>query len=653
MSDLLPFVVVGIATGSVYGLAAMGLVLTYKTSGIFNFAHGAIAASAAFAFYQFRVPFGMPWPVALFLAVAVLPPLVALAMERIARVLARGTVTTRIVGTVGVQLTIVGALLAYYGGSVLEFPDFMPTTTVKVLGVVVGANQIMSAALAAVAAVAFFVFFRTSPLGVRMRAVVDDPDLLSLSGTSPFVVRAWGWLIGTWFAALSGVLLAPAIGLDAYLLTLLVVQAFGAAAVGRFSSLPMTYAGGLLVGVLASVASKFVSGSPSLSGLPTAVPFLVLVAVLLLTPRGRLVEIGTAKRDPVSPPVVSARTGRILSAGAVAAAVALPMWVGPELPVYASGLVLLLAFSSLHLLVRTSGQISLAHAGLVAVGSAAFSHLAVGAGLPWLLAVLAAGLVAVPVGLVVAIPAIRLSGIYLALATFGFALLLQRVGYRSAWMFGTTNTLPAPRPAGFQSDRAFYYLLLIFATACAGLMWAIGRSRLGRLLRAMADAPGTLSTLGLGVNITRLTVFAISAFVAGVAGALYAAQGHSATGVPFDSFVSLLWLAVLYMSPGTGAAQPLFAAVALGVIPTYIDSPTINKWNVAFFGLSAVLAALYESSRSGRIAAPAAARSRAADRLSGRGIAAERTRTKALAGGLGRGGDCALSAVVSLPARTP
>jgi branched-subunit amino acid ABC-type transport system permease component len=284
VSDLLPFLVVGVATGSVYGLAAMGLVVTYKTSGIFNFAHGAVAAGAAFAFYQLRAS-GLPWPVALFLAVVALPPHVALLLERMARLLAKGTVTVKIVGTVGLQLLIVGTLLAVYGGSVLDFPDFMPRGTFTLLGVVVAANQAVSAVLAAVAAVGFFAFFRFTPMGVRMRAVVDDPDLLALSGSSPFAVRASGWLIGTWFAALSGVLLAPSIGLDAYLLTLLVVQAFAAAAVGRFSSLPMTYVGGLLVGILASITSKLVSGSLTLQGLPTAMPFLVLLVVLLVTPR--------------------------------------------------------------------------------------------------------------------------------------------------------------------------------------------------------------------------------------------------------------------------------------------------------------------------------------------------------------------------------
>ncbi|MBA2950828.1 branched-chain amino acid ABC transporter permease [Streptomyces himalayensis] len=208
----------------------------------------------------------------------------------------------------------------------------------------------------------------------------------------------------------------------------------------------------------------------------------------------------------------------------------------------------MLVSSSLHLLVRTSGQVSLAHAALVAVGASTFSHLAVGAGLPWPVAVVLAGAVAVPVGVLVAVPAIRLSGLYLALATFGIGLLLEKVVYGSTWMFGATGTLPATRPALLAGDTAFYYVLLAAAVAGSLMVAAIGRSRLGRLLWAMADSPTMLSTLGLGlgVNVTRVTVFAISAFVAGIAGALHASQGQSAASVA----VHVVRLADLAGDPG-------------------------------------------------------------------------------------------------------
>ncbi|MEB8336127.1 branched-chain amino acid ABC transporter permease [Streptomyces endophyticus] len=631
MNELLPFLVVGVTTGSVYGLAAMGLVLTYKTSGIFNFAHGAIAAISAFVYYDLRTLRGLPWPVALAVAVVVVPPVIALLMERVTRTLAAATVATKVVATVGLQLVITSALIAGYGSSALDFPGFLPTDTVTVIGVHVGIDQLTSAIVAAAGALGFFAFFRLSSMGVRMRAVVDDSDLLELSGTSAFAVRTRAWLIGCWVAAASGVLLAPQLGLDVLLLTLLVVQAYGAAAVGLFSSLPLTYAGGLLIGVLSALATKWVSTSETLSGLPPAMPFVVLFAVLLLVGRRRLAEIGGHRPAPASKPLVSRATGRIVAVVAVVLAGCVPLVAASKLPVYSSALVYVLIFASLQLLVRTSGQVSLAHAALVAVGSSTFSHLAVGAGLPWLLAVLLAGVVAVPVGMLVAIPAIRLSGLYLALATFGLGLLLERAIYGTSWMFGKTNTLPAPRPGLFENDESFYYVLLAFAVAGSLLIALVGRSRLGRLLRAMADSPTTLSTLGLGVNVTRVTVFAISAFVAGVAGALYASQGRSATGAPFLSYTSLTWLTVLVLCAGLRAAGPPLAAVLVAVVPAYLTNDTFSQALPVIFGFGALLVALYEAGASKRrgtgTGAPAPdepGASRADERLGMPGPAAQR-----------------------------
>lgn len=629
MNEMLPFLVVGVTTGSVYGLAAMGLVLTYKTSGIFNFAHGAIAAISAFVYYDLRTLRGLPWPVALAVAIVLVPPVVALLMERVTRTLAAATVATKVVATVGLQLVVTSALIAGYGSSALDFPGFLPTDTVTVIGVHVGIDQLTSAIVAAAGALGFFVLFRLSSMGVRMRAVVDDPDLLELSGTSAFAVRTRAWLIGCWFAAASGILLAPQLGLDVLLLTLLVVQAYGAAAVGLFSSLPLTYAGGLLIGVLSALATKWVATSETLSGLPPAMPFVVLFAVLLLVGRGRLAEVGGHRPAPASKPLVSRATGRIVAVAAVVLAGCVPLVAASKLPVYSSALVYVLIFASLQLLVRTSGQVSLAHAALVAVGASTFSHLAVGAGLPWLLAVLLAGVVAVPVGMLVAIPAIRLSGLYLALATFGLGLLLERAIYGTNWMFGKTNTLPAPRPGLFEGDEAFYYVLLAFAVAGSLLIALVGRSRLGRLLRAMADSPTTLATLGLGVNVTRVTVFAISAFVAGVAGALYASQGRSATGAPFLSYTSLTWLTVLILCAGLRAAGPPLAAVLVAVVPAYLTNDTFAQALPVLFGLGALLVALYEAGAAKRrgTAAPAPVEphgSRADERLGAPGPAAQR-----------------------------
>ena len=590
----MPFIVVGLATGSVYGIAGMGLVLTYKTSGVFNFAHGAVAAAAAYVFYELHQRHGLPWPLAMGVSVVVFGAVAAVILERLARALRGVSLAMRIVATVGLLLAIQGVALLRYGPQVIPLRPFLPTSGTTIFDVNVGYDQMITFFVALAAAIGLYVFFRFSRLGVGMRAVVDDPDLLALNRTSPVKVRLWAWFLGSAFAALSGVLIAPTLGLEAFVLTLLVVQAFGAAAVGAFSSLPLTYLGGLAVGIGASLATKYVADVPSLRGLPSSFPFLVLFVVLLVLPRRLLVDAPVATAQPrrasslVSPGV--ARAG--LGLGAVVA-VLVPWVVDTKLPVFTSAVIYVLVFLSLRLLVRTSNQVSLAHAGFAAVGAAGFAHFT-SFGLPWPLALVAAGLVTVPVGALVAIPAIRMSGVYLAIATFGFNILLEQIFYSRDFMFGATESLRVPRPdlpgLNLASDRGFYYTVLAIAVLGCVLMATIHRTRLGRLLSGLADSPTALVTHGANTKVTLVLVFCISAFMAGIAGGLFGALTGSINGQPFGPFTSVLWLATLAIA-GAGLIAPAFVAgVAIAVIPAYLTGFT--KWQPVLFGIAAIAVAI-------------------------------------------------------------
>ena len=598
MSDLLPFVVIGLVSGSVYGLAAMGLVLTYKTTGVFNFAHGAVATGAAYLFFELQSRNGLAWPLALLITIVLVAGAGAPVMEALGQRLRRVPVATQVVATVGLLLAIQGIVVAVFGASAMSFPAYLSERTVRLPGVYLGVNQIVVFAVAAVLAVGLFVFFRRSRAGLSMQAVVDNPDLVGLSGTSPVRVRTIAWAVGLATAALSGVLLGPSVGLNAPLLTLLVVQAFGAAAVGGFSSLPLVYGGGLVLGVLAAIVTKYGPGHQWLQGVPSSLPFAFLLAVMLIAPR-RLAQRTAPARMPAP---ASRALPAWLRVGApiagVGLAAAAPALVGTRLPLYSSGAAYVVLFVSLALLVRTSGQTSLCHAGFAAVGASSFSHFAHGFGLPWGVALVVAGLVAVPVGALVAIPAIRLSGIYLALATFGFGVLLQQLVYRTHFMFGRRGPLPVPRPAGFDGDVAFYYLILAVAVLGCLLVTVLTRQRLGRLLRALADSPLALGAQGVNVNVTRVIVFCISAFLAAIAGALLAALSGSVDVAPFDPFQSLLYLAVLAVAGSGQLRAPVIAAALLAVVPAYLaGSDTVATYEPVFFGVGALAVALAEGSR--------------------------------------------------------
>ena len=532
MNQYLPYIIFGLTAGSVYGISAMGLVLTYKTSGLFNFGHGAVCAAAAYVFYACRQQHGLPWPVAAFLAVVVFGVIAGLLLERIALVLSGVHTSYKIVGTVGILVGVQSLASIAFGTNSLVFKPFLPQSAlVHVSGVAIGWDQTVDLLLAVGSAVALYIFFKGTRLGTAMRAVVDDAQLLDMMGTSPARVRRSAWMIGSIFAAASGVLFAAAQQqLDVIVLSLLVVQAFGAAAIARFNSLPMCLVGGLVVGLLQSLVGKFVGTRQYLHGIDTNMPFIVLFIVLLVIPRGQLVEVGRhvkARATAASP--FSPRVRGLGYVALLGGAIAVPHVVGAHLPLWVTAMSQVVLFLSLALLVRTSGQISLCHIGFAAIGAAGYGHL-YHDHVPWLFAVLLAGLFAVPAGALIAIPAIRLSGLYLGLATLGFGILLAEYAYNQSWMFGF-GQLDTGRPHFWTmtNDTHFYYLLLAIAVVAMLLVSVVERSRLGRLLRGLADSPVALTTLGTNVNVSRVMVFCLSTFLAGVSGATFAAQFAATT----------------------------------------------------------------------------------------------------------------------------
>jgi ABC-type branched-subunit amino acid transport system ATPase component/branched-subunit amino acid ABC-type transport system permease component len=600
LAEFLPFIVIGLSVGSIYGLAATGLVLTYKTSGIFNFAYGALASVSVFIFYELHDVQGWPWPVVGGLCVFVVGPVLGYLLEWLSRQLAAADRTLQIGAMVGLIVWIVSITGIMFSSTSGIFPSFLPTTTVRLLDVNVQWEQIIVAVVGFAAAGALYAFLRFTRRGVELRAVVDDPDLLSVTGTSSVRVRRLAWMIGSSFAALSGLLIAPNLQLSALALTLLVVQAFSAAAIGYFTNLPLTYVGGLLTGVAGALATKYVVNVPWLIGFPSSLPFVVLFIVLLVTPRSKLVvrSFVVARRIP---PSWHAPVRARLYSGVVFLAVlcAVPWLVGTDLASYTSALIMVILILSLGLLLRTSRQVSLCQYGFAAIGAAAMGHFT-SAGIPWLFALLLAALVAVPVGAFIAIPAIRLSGVFLALATLGFGILLEQMVYTMGWMFGpSSNGLPTTRPdlsiGGFQfgSDEGMYFVVVAFVVVIAVTVAVLTETRLGKLLRAMGDSPVALDTYGVNVNVIRVLVFCISAFIAAVAGALTASVNTYAIGSEFPSFSSLVLVTIVIAVVLGDPWYAFVAAAGLTIIPVYLTGGNVTEIILAVSAVGAVLVPVF------------------------------------------------------------
>jgi len=616
---MLPYLIIGIASGSAYSLVGLGLVLTYKTSGIFNFAHGALATASAYIFYTLHVQHNVAWPIAAVVSVLGAGIVFGLALERMAKGLERADLPSRIVATVGVLLLIQSVCQLHFGNVALTVEPFLPQGSVTLFGAAITYDEIVVFLISVIATVALYALFRWARIGKSMRAVVDNPDLLALSGMSPVRVRRAAWIIGCTFATLSGPLLVEILGrVDAGTLTALVVQAFAAAAIGSFSSLPLTYLGGLLIGVTASLLTDFTanSTSPIISALPGASPFLILFLLMLLMPKSRLVLRSMVPRRRKerwsAPPRVQAAG----LAGTVIFLATVPAWAGFHLGDWTAMLTYVILFLSLGLLVKTSGQVSLCQVTFAAIGVAAFADLTGHAGIPWIPALLLTGLIAVPVGAVVAVPAVRLSGVFLALATLGFGLLVQNMFYPTGAMFGPNGSgasppLPHLSWLSVDSGSGFYYVVLIITVICSGVVIGLVRGRLGRLLRGIGDSPLALSTSGTSVTVTRVLVFSVSAYLAAVAGALFGVYVTAPSATVFDPFISTAYLALIVITAGIEPWYALVAALGYQLLGSYWQPTGFTYYLQICFGVFAILVAIFPPA-----GLPAALRS-AIDRLGG------------------------------------
>jgi len=596
---MIPFIIAGLVTGSVYGLIGIGLVLTYRTSGVFNFAHGALATVAAYLYYFLHMQHGVPAGFALAISLVVLSFGLGAGFERLAAGLGRTTLALQVAATIGVVLIVesLGALL--FGENTQLVSNFLPSGTFHLLGTYVTYVQLVTFLVSLFAAVALYVLLKWTRTGKSTLAVVDNPDLLSLAGTNPVFVRRAAWTVSCFLVTLSGLLLVPSIGVAPDNLTLLVVQGFGAAAIGAFTNIYLAWGGGLLIGVVASVITKYVNSPTSiLGGLAASIPFIVVFLVILFLPRRRLVS------RAVAPARSMAAAWRVpssfeLGGGAVVLIFLcfVPSIVGVHLVGWTTALTYVMILLSLGILVRTSGQVSLAHIAFAAIGVVAFSKLTNDVGIPWLPALLIAGLIAVPIGALLAVPAIRLSGVYLAVATFGFGLLVQNMFYQTNVMFGTTAigvTVPSPSLSvfGLSQTNLLYYVVLAIVLVTSILVVVLTRTRLGRLLMGLSDSPTGLAALGTNVTVTRVLVFCLSAFIAAIAGALLGAVQSQASGLSYDSSMSLTFVALIVITVGSAPWYALVGAAGLGIIPTYITSGNVTYYLELVFGVFAVLTAI-------------------------------------------------------------
>jgi branched-chain amino acid transport system permease protein len=569
MKDFLAFTIIGIVTGSIYAVAASGLVLTYTTSGIFNFAHGGIGMFMAFTYWELRFNHHLPAPLAIFLVVFVFAPLLGALIERVLMRNLSGRATgTSLVVTIGLMVMLMGVAQGLWPPQSRQFPEFFGGDSgFRLFGIFVTTHQLITIIVALVTAAVFWYLLNKTRTGTAMRAVVDDRALAALNGASPARISMLAWAMGASLAAVAGILIAPILNLEILNLTLIVVVCYAAAVVGLLKSLPRTFAGAMILGLLTAYLEFRFLHADKIPGLRGSLPTLMLFAALMLMPEERL-RVGrlAGERGPRVPNLMqSVRGGVIL---VVAATIVSFILSDADLVRMGQGLALGLIMLSLVVLTGYGGQTSLAQMTFVGMGAFAMARFGAG-GNP--LGLLMAPLLAAPIGALVALPALRLQGLYLALATMAFGVLAEQMLFPRAWLFGS-GTRDVPRldvlGVSFSSEQAFFILLAVAFAVLAILVLMLRRGRFGRLVSAMRDSPAACTTLGVNLTTTKLGVFALSAAMAGFAGAFYGGLRGSAQTNDFLMFQSLPVLLMAVIGGITTVSGALFGGLLLGLLQT-------------------------------------------------------------------------------------
>ena len=571
------FLLIGITASAVYAISATGLVVTYVTSGVFNFAHGAVGMFLAFVYWELLVQRGWPMPLALLVTLGICAPLIGVLLDVLVmrRLLAGASVATKLVVTLALLAAFQGLTLAIWPIELRSVPGFWDQRTFELAGLVITWDQATTVLLAVAVAFGLRLLFKRTRLGVAMRAVVDNPELCAIKGMRPHVVTAASWALGSMLAGLAAILIAPGLNLEMNLLIQLVVAAYAAAVVGRLSSLPATFVGALILGISQNLLIGYLPQDNELvRNLKPALPFLVLVGALLLRPERKLPEKIRSYAEPRPP---KARTTAILGVVAVGAALVVSGGLSHfQLLIGTKGLIFACLTLSLVLLTGLSGQVSVMQMSFAGIGAVVLGKL--GPDVPWALALALAAVIAAGVGALVALPTLRLRGIYLALSTLAFAILMDGMFFGNSAIFGGGETIPVPRPTllGFDltSDRAMFVVTAAAVAIFANVFLAIRRGPFGRVLAALKDSPTACQMLGMNLAAVKLKVFALSALMAGVAGALLGGLQVRAGQLDFLYFRSLTVLLVATIFGITSVSGAVLGALFFVVLPEALRTLT-------------------------------------------------------------------------------
>ena len=641
-TDLFRAVLQGLPPGSVYALIALGFVLAYKTSGVFNLAFGAQAYVSAVVYFTARTEWEWGIVPSFVLAVVVLAPLLGVVLEwLIFRHLRTTSAVAKLVVTIGLAVALPAIVDLVLGYEILAgvTPEGVLPDGANVFYDPFGVyaysrNELMAMFAAVVAALGLGALFRFSAIGLRMRAVVESPRMTELNGIAADRVSAFAWALSSLFAGLAGVLIAPRFNtLAAPAFFDLVVIGVTAAAIGRLTSLPRALLGGLGLGVLIALFNTFLPRwsddwtwlGPIQDNLAGAIPFVVLFGALVFVPSLRRSREAADPLSGVDPPPASslpaaqgsrrllvqrlAGTAALLAVGIVVLSRADDAW----LFLVTQAVIYSIIYLSITVITGLAGQISLCQGAFAAIGAFTVFQLVDRYDMSVAVAAVIGAVISAAVGALISLPIRRLNGIWVAIATLAFAYFFDAVIVRLSWVGGgstfTGTRVPRPviGPWDFASNKAYLVLAVVVLVLVSVAVIQIREGTIGRTFRALRGSEVAAQAIGISPARARLTAFAISAFIAGLGGALLAIQQENVNyGANFAPFAALFWL-VLVVTLGARTVEGAVTAASvfslfepvilrgtfLGWIlrsPDRIPGifPISPKWRFVLFGLGTI-----------------------------------------------------------------
>jgi sulfate-transporting ATPase len=617
------FLFLGLGNGAVFAALAMALVVTYRSSGVLNFATGAQSLYAAYTYTLLRqgqllqpipglratlsVGGPMGFLPALVITLVIQAVLGAVIYLLVFRPLRHHGAVAKAVASLGLASLLTALVYYQVGTQQLLAGPIYPQQRYAVGGVSIPMDRVWFAVTIIAVALVLTAVFRLTPFGLATRASAESEAGALVSGLSPDRIALFNWMISSVVAGLAGILIAPLVPLVPGSYTLFIVPALAAAVVGRFYALGPAVITGLALGALESVAVYVnVTYSWFPAGAGQVLP-LVIVLVMLVARGKSLPSRGTLSKQTLGRAYRPRSLVLPVAVGVPVAVVALYLFQGglrnALITTFITGVIAL----SLVVVTGYVGQISLAQLTLAGAAAFSLSTIANSWGIPFPIAPILAALFATVIGVVVGLPALRIRGLLVGVVTLTLAAALEGVWFQNNSIDGGASGLAVPAPSLFGINLgigsgndfprpAFGLLCLVVLVLVAAAVAKLRTSRLGSAMLAVRADERSAAASGVHVARVKLTGFAIGAFIAGLGGSLMAYQAQNVNDSPFTAIGGLALFTTVFLAGITSVSGGLLAGVISsgGVLFFLLDNVfSFSSWYAVIVGASVIVTVIF------------------------------------------------------------